>query len=144
MKNLQSRALLLARQRQEPLLNNAQLIGYRKRGSRKPSFYEYIKEKKIVIGVEDKKYKIGDLIVIAEGHQVRAIAGIKETPKPITNDNSLESEFQKLEIDYDTWVNYANADWYELKPDERFSCQLQQGIVRVNPSNKAYKKAIQI
>lgn len=101
-------------------------------GSGKPSFYEYIKQKNIVIGVEDKKYKIGDLIVVAEGHQVKAIARVKENPKSVTSNITLQSDFENLEIEYDTWVNYANADFYELNSNEKFTYQLQQGICKVN------------
>jgi hypothetical protein len=32
-----------------------------------PSFYNLIKENEIVVGVEDKKYSVGDLILITEG-----------------------------------------------------------------------------
>lgn len=101
-------------------------------GSGKPSFYEYIKQKKIVIGVDDKKYNIGDLIVVAEGHQVKAIARVKDIPVSVTQNDSLKSEFENLQIEYESWVNYTNVDWYELQPDESFVYQLQQGICKVN------------
>ena len=39
-------------------------------GKGKPSFYNLIKDKRITIGVDDKKYKIGDLILVCEGHTV--------------------------------------------------------------------------
>ena len=100
-------------------------------GSGKPSFYNYIKEENIIIGVEDKKYSIGDLIVVTEGHQVKAIARINENPKPVTSNINLKPSFDNLEIEYDTWVNYANSEWYELEKDDTFSYQLQQGICKV-------------
>jgi len=100
-------------------------------GSGKPSFYNYIKEENIIIGVEDKKYSIGDLIVVTEGHQVKAIARINEIPKPVTSETKLKPSFDNLEIEYDTWVNYANSEWYELEEDDTFSYQLQQGICKV-------------
>lgn len=100
-------------------------------GSGKPSFYNYIKEESIIIGVEDKKYSIGDLIVVTEGHQVKAIARINDNPKPVTSDTKLQPSFDNLAIEYDTWVNYANSEWYELEEDDTFSYQLQQGICKV-------------
>lgn len=100
-------------------------------GSGKPSFYNYIKEENIIIGVEDKKYSIGDLIVVTEGHQVKAIARINENPIPVTSNINLKPSFDNLEIEYDTWVNYANSEWYELEEDDTFSYQLQQGICKV-------------
>lgn len=100
-------------------------------GSGKPSFYNYIKEESIIIGVEDKKYSIGDLIVVTEGHQVKAIARINENPKPVTSNINLKPSCDNLAIEYDTWVNYANSEWYELEEDDTFSYQLQQGICKV-------------
>lgn len=100
-------------------------------GSGKPNFYNYIKEENIIIGVEDKKYSIGDLIVVTEGHQVKAIARINENPKPVTSDTKLKPSFDNLAIEYDNWVNYANSEWYELEEDDTFSYQLQQGICKV-------------
>ena len=100
-------------------------------GSGKPSFYNYIKEESIIIGVEDKKYSIGDLIVVTEGHQVKAIARINENPKPVTSNINLKPSFDNLAIEYDTWVNYTNSEWYELEEDDTFSYQLQQGICKV-------------
>jgi hypothetical protein len=104
-------------------------------GSGKPSFYNYIKEEGIIIGVEDKKYSIGDLIVVTEGHQVKAIAIINENPKPVTSNTNLKPFFDNLAIEYDTWVNYANSEWYELEEDDTFSYQLQQGICKVQNSD---------
>lgn len=100
-------------------------------GSGKPSFYNYIKEESIIIGVEDKKYSIGDLVVVTEGHQVKAIARINENPKPVTSNIILKPSFDNLAIEYDTWVNCANSEWYELEEDDTFTYQLQQGICKV-------------
>lgn len=113
-------------------------------GKRKPSFYNLLKDKRITIGVEDKKYKKGDLILVCEGHTVKALAKIEETPISVTANHELEMLFNDFQIGYEDWINYAKSEWYELKKDEIFQYQLQQGIVRVNPSNEAYKKAIHI
>jgi hypothetical protein len=101
-------------------------------GSKNPSFYEMIKARSIVIGVNDKLYSPGDLIVITEGHTVYALGKILETPKPVTDASELEDDFDKYKIDYDANVNFAKAEWYELQDDEIFTYQLQQGICRVN------------
>ena len=112
-------------------------------GSGKPSFYQYIKENSIVIGVEDKKYSIGDLIVVAEGHQVKAIARINQIPKAVTSNNSLETSFDNLEIEYNELVNYAESEWYELDESDAFFYQLQQGICKVQNS-EIRKKVIDL
>ena len=101
-------------------------------GSKKPSYYELIKKHSIVIGVNDKMYSPGDLIVITEGHTVYALGKVLEVPMPVTDVPEFEAEFATFEIEYDTWVNYAKAEWYELEEDEIFTYQLQQGICRVN------------
>ena len=112
-------------------------------GSGKPSFYNYIKEEEFIIGVEDKTYSVGDLILVTEGHQVNAIARINEVPKSVTSNGSLKKSFGKLEIEYESWVNYANAEWYELDEDDTFVYQLQQGICKVQNAD-IRKKAIDL
>ena len=112
-------------------------------GTGKPSFYQYIKSEEIIIGVNDKKYSIGDLIIVTEGHLVKAIARINELPLPVTEDSSLESSFLKYQIEYENWVNFSNAEWYELDDDDTFSYQLQQGICKVQNSD-IRKKVIEL
>ncbi|WP_282782101.1 McrB family protein [Phaeodactylibacter xiamenensis] len=99
--------------------------------SGKPSFYEYIKEQQIVIGVSNKEYDASDLIVITEGYQVKAIALVLETPKPVTSNPDLQSGFKKYEIEYSESTLFAQAEWYELAQEERFQYRLQQGISKV-------------
>jgi hypothetical protein len=101
-------------------------------GSGKPSFYELIKTKSIVIGVSDRLYSIGDLIIITEGHTVYALGKVLENPKPVIHVPTFETEFNKYEIEYNDTINYAKAEWYELAEDEIFQYQLQQGICKVN------------
>jgi hypothetical protein len=113
-------------------------------GKGMPSFYSLIKERDIVIGVEDKKYNEGDLILVCEGHTVKALARIEKMPIPVTTNREFEKLFNDFKIEYEDWINYAKSEWYELKEIEIFQYQLQRGIVRVSPSNKAYGKAIQI
>jgi hypothetical protein len=100
--------------------------------SKNPSFYEMIKARSMVIGVNDKSYSPGDLIVITEGHTVYALGKILEIPKPVIGAPELEDDFDKYKIDYDLNVSFAKAEWYELQDDEIFTYQLQQGICRVN------------
>jgi predicted RNA-binding protein with PUA-like domain len=112
-------------------------------GTGKPSFYQYIKNEEIIIGVNDKKYSIGDLIIVTEGHLVKAIARINEIPLPVTEDSTLESSFLKYQIEYENWVNFSNAEWYELENEDTFSYELQQGICKVQNSD-IRKKVIEL
>lgn len=104
-------------------------------GTGKPSFYNYIKNEEIIIGVSDKTYSIGDLIIVTEGHLVKAIAKIIESPISVTEESSLETSFLKHEIEYESWVNFSNAEWYELDDDDKFNYQLQKGICKVQNSD---------
>lgn len=101
-------------------------------GTRNPSFYEMIKMRSIVIGVHDKVYRPGDLVVITEGHTIYALAKVIDEPITVTSEPDLEKDFEKYKIDYTNNVNYAKAEWYELDEDDVFIYQLQQGICRVN------------
>ena len=60
-----------------PFTGNVWKLGC-KWGSKNPSFYEMIKERSIVIGVNDQLYSPGDLIVITEGHTIYALGKILE------------------------------------------------------------------
>lgn len=101
-------------------------------GSAKPSFYQLIKSKNIVIGVNDKLYQKGDLILVTEGHTVCAIAQILDAPQTVTNDKELQEQFIQYQIEYSDYVTYAKAEWMELNDWQKFKYELQQGICKVN------------
>lgn len=113
-------------------------------GKGAPSFYKFIKQENIVIGEDNQKYKVGDLILVCEGHTVNAIARVNETPISVTTNDELENPFDELKIDYEDKINYADAEWYELDEDEELYYKLQQGIVHVNPNHEVYKQALQL
>ena len=98
-------------------------------GTGKKSFYNLIKERKIIIS--DRQFSVGDLVLIAEGHQALAIAMVTAPMRPVTGDSSLEQPFTDHEIEYESWVLYGRSEWYELKEQEKFLYRLQQGIVMV-------------
>jgi len=103
-------------------------------GRGKNSFYTFIKEKKIAIGVEDKEYNVDDLVIITEGFQVNAIARIKEKPKPVTSNIEFKEAFKKYEIPYKETVNFAPVEWLDLDNEDRFKYKTQKGIIRVHVS----------
>jgi Cdc6-like AAA superfamily ATPase len=100
-------------------------------GSATPSFYEFIKKEGIVIGHTDHLYNISDLIIITEGHNVKAITQLKEVLKPVTDNSTYKQPFDELKIDYHKDVKYATAEWLELPSKDQFIYKLQQGIRRV-------------
>jgi 5-methylcytosine-specific restriction endonuclease McrBC GTP-binding regulatory subunit McrB len=96
-------------------------------GKGAPSFYELIKARQEVICTTDKHYSIGDLVIVAEGHNALAITKVIEVPKPSTNIKELEDPFEELKIEYDDWVEVAKAEWYELKDNEKFEYPTTMG-----------------
>jgi hypothetical protein len=101
-------------------------------GKGAPSFYEFIKKHSMVIGVNDRMYSIGDLVIITEGQTVLSIGKILEAPSPSVNFPEYEADFDSHKIDYDSYVNISKVEWYELSEDEVFTYPLQQGICRVH------------
>jgi Cdc6-like AAA superfamily ATPase len=100
-------------------------------GKGNPSFYEFIKSRSIVIGVEDKPFKPGDLIAISEGYNVKAIALIKANNGGSTSDKRLEQHFNSYGIEYESWVHTYESTWKELETDQEFEYKLQSGIRKI-------------
>ena len=112
-------------------------------GQGKPDFYALIKNKKIAISVPDKRYSVGDLVLITNGFTVKAIVKIISKPQPVTDNPDLKNDFDNYEIEYEEWVEVYQGIWYELEKGERFKYKLQTGIVQIQkPEIK--EKAIEI
>lgn len=105
-------------------------------GKGAPSFYEFIKKHSMVIGVNDRMYSIGDLVIITEGQTVLSIGKVLEAPSPSINFPEYEADFDKHKIDYNSNVNISKVEWYKLTEDEVFTYPLQQGICRVHAPYK--------
>lgn len=97
----------------------------------KPSFYDFIKKEQIVISVYDKKFQKGDLIAITSGFRIRALAKVLDIPLSVTSLLSLKSEFVDLKIDFEDWVEYTIAEWYELPESLQFDYPNQTGICQI-------------
>ena len=101
-------------------------------GSGEPSFYNFIKEHSIVLGLQNRLYSIGDLIMITSGHTVLSLGRILEAPIPSIDFPEFEKDFSDLKIDYTADVNIAKVEWYELSEEEVFTYPLQTGICKVH------------
>ncbi|MBS1507973.1 MAG: AAA family ATPase [Bacteroidetes bacterium] len=110
-------------------------------GTNAPDFYEFIKEEKIVIGIETRLYNKGDLVALTDGFTVKAIAKLLHDPISVFEKPEFEPRFKEFEIEYSDRINYANADWYELKESEYFNFQLQAGIRQIQ--DKSVREKIQ-
>jgi len=96
-----------------------------------PSFYNFIKENQIIISADKHDITIGDLIIITEGFTVYAIAKVKSVPIPITTRADFKEDCEDLKIDFEDWVTFAEAEWYELSETEVFKYEIQKGICKV-------------
>jgi 5-methylcytosine-specific restriction endonuclease McrBC GTP-binding regulatory subunit McrB len=124
-----------------PLSGNVWKLGC-KWGKGAPSFYGLIKARQEVICTTDKHYNVGDLVIIAEGHNALAIAKVIEEPKPSNSIIELADPFEELSVEYEDWVEVARAEWYELKENERFEYPTTMG--RHSAGDPYYSTAISI
>ncbi|MFZ4263790.1 AAA family ATPase [Sphingobacterium sp. HJSM2_6] len=99
--------------------------------SNSPLFYDYLKEKSIVIGVDNKKYKIDDWLLITDGMKVLALAKVLNYGVSVIHLNDYEDDFKSLEIPFDNFLIVYKAQIIELMPSDQFRYNLQKGIVRV-------------
>ena len=106
-------------------------LGYRW-GEDQPSFYEMLIKKSIVIGqCEDPQKYPGDIILIADGHDVLALAEVVGERKLCTAIPELESEFSKYNIAYDNSTCVADAEIWELPEEKRFKYEETKGRCKV-------------
>ena len=96
-----------------------------------PSFYDLIAREKIVITVDDHLYKPGDMVLVTEGYTVYALALVSSELKPITSRPELRESFEEHQIPFESWLLFANAEWFELAESDIFQYKLQQGIRQV-------------
>lgn len=100
-------------------------------GSGEPSFYELIKEEKVVLGIRDKGvYEENNLILITEGFSVRAIGRIKKGNAGDLTGRLLE-KFREYNVYGGENIFYSKIEFYELSPSNIFNYELQQGIIKV-------------
>lgn len=95
------------------------------------SFYPFLLENNLVIGLDKYMYQVGDLVAITDGFKVKAIALIKESPVSVTNSDSLKESLINYGIDYEDYVNIASAEIIELNSNDQFDYKLISGIRKV-------------
>lgn len=110
-------------------------------GSHEPNFYPALKNNKVVIDHANRgPYSVGDIVLVAVGHSVVAMAQVKTNPIPINSNTSLLTELRGYNVnDFDN-ISYYNVSFYELPKTRIFKYKLQQGIVKVR-QNHIKKKA---
>ncbi len=107
-------------------------------GSGGPDFYELLKKHSIVI-IKKLAVKSGDIVALAQGFKVVAIAQVIGELTPCTTREELEEDFTDKEIDYEEDTFIADAKIWELAPSEQFNypnrlgqCQIQDGETQRN------------
>jgi len=101
-------------------------------GKNNTSHYEFMKDEGIVIGIDRFKYSAGGFVIITNGFTAKAITIIKEKPKAITENPAYSFVKNEYRIEFKDWVNYAEAEWYELPESETFEYKVQRGVSKVN------------
>lgn len=100
-------------------------------GSGTPLFYDFIKEHDIVIGWKDKDYAVNEYLFVTDGHTVLDIARIRSKRKSVLEFKAFEREFTELQIPFDENIFIYEAEFLDLREEDRFNYPLQQGIVQV-------------
>lgn len=107
-------------------------------GSGGPDFYELLKKHSIVI-INKLTVKAGDVVAVAQGFKVVAIAQVIGELTPCTAREELEEVFTDKEIDYEEDTFIADAKIWELAPTEQFDyrnrlgqCQIKKGKTQQN------------
>ncbi|MGO4822209.1 MULTISPECIES: AAA family ATPase [unclassified Flavobacterium] len=102
-------------------------------GKGAPNFYEMIKSKNISLShSSDCNPKNKSIILIANGHTVKAITILLEDCQPVTNNLELKDSFDDYRISYNNETLYAKSKWIELKPEDYFLFKTQDGICQIH------------
>ncbi|WP_420575247.1 McrB family protein [Ekhidna sp.] len=107
------------------------------------SFYPYLKEHNILLGVEEYRFKMGDLVLITEGYQARAIAQVSEDMVSVLTTPEHHDPFRSYSIPIEDGLLVAKAKWRVLNEDEQFEYKLQKGI-RAIQQEKTKKRVIEL
>ncbi|TWI03188.1 5-methylcytosine-specific restriction protein B [Flavobacterium tiangeerense] len=102
-------------------------------GKGAPDFYEMIKGKNISLShISDCNPKKNSVILITNGHTVKAITILLEDCQPVTNNPELKDSFDEYRISYNNETLYAKSKWIELKPEDYFLFKTQDGICQIH------------
>ena len=101
-----------------------------------PLFFDYLVQKKWVIGTTTKQYyKNGDLVLLTDGKTVLGLAKITGIPELVTDHPEIKADFIKYKIAYESWCTITNAEIYRLDKADQFWYDMRRGMCHVNDSN---------
>nr|WP_315174512.1 AAA family ATPase [uncultured Flavobacterium sp.] len=102
-------------------------------GKGAPDFFEMIKDKNISLShIHDCNPKKDSIILITKGHTIKAITILQEDCHPVTDNLELKDSFDQFSISYNNETLFAKSKWIELKPEDYFLFQTQDGICQVH------------
>lgn len=105
-------------------------------GTNRPLFYDYLKEKKFVVGVWDKEYGVGDLVLLTDGFSGLGIAKVLGPATSAQDQPELQAEFGHLQIDWADYMLVAPAQIFDLPRVGALFYETRQGICVISPENK--------
>jgi 5-methylcytosine-specific restriction protein B len=97
-----------------------------------PLFYDLLTKYNIVIGWENKDYRVGASVLLTDGHTALGVAKTTGPRKSVLDFPHYKQEFVDLEIDYSEHLYLYDANILTLTERERFEFQTQVGICRIN------------
>ena len=121
-------------------------------GHGKPLFFGLLINYQIVISSPDKRFAIGDWVVLTDGFTVLGFAEVIGKPLPIADNELLKSELNKRVVngypapivdipllasefgkrDVPNNVDVYDANVWELAVEDQFRYQNRQGIVQIH------------
>lgn len=123
-------------------------------GTGKPDYIDLLDGGNIVLSVGKHLYKTGDLVAIANGHTITAIARVNEEMQSIFKRPEFKEKFLEFQIEWVEWILFANSTTYKLHKSEYVNYKLEAGIRQVRQQRikeivtklwfeKHYKKTFQ-
>jgi DNA polymerase III delta prime subunit len=99
------------------------------------SYYDLIMKKHSIVVCCDshdmKDLDIGDVVAIAHGFDIFALAEVTGEKHPVTEFAELRSDFGEAGIEYEDSVYVANCKIIELDDSEHIEYRAQQGILQI-------------
>lgn len=97
-------------------------------------YYDLMKKHSIVVCCDSHDMKdldIGDVVAIAHGFDIFALAEVTGEKHPVTEFAELRSDFGEAGIEYEDSVYVANCKIIELDDSEHIEYRAQQGILQI-------------
>ncbi len=108
------------------------------RGSNTSYYDDLMKKHSIVVCCDSHDMKdldIGDVVAIAHGFDIFALAEVTGEKHPVTEFAELRSDFGEAGIEYEDSVYVANCQIIELDDSEHIEYRAQRGILQIQDMN---------